>query len=701
MTQEDVRRAHVLGRLEHVLAPTAIAVVGASERAEAPGARVVRYLLAHDYAGAIYPVTRREGDIQGLAAYPSLDALPQVPQLVVVAVAVEGVPDILSDAAKLGVDGVVVFSAGADPVLAERMRAISDESGVLLLGPNCTGFVNVPGRVAASFNSVLELNPLEPGHLSVVTQSGGVGSVLFNRLRDAGVGLRFMVSTGDELSVGMGDVLAYLAEDEGTAAVVAYVESFRIADSFLAGAEALRMAGKRLIVLKAGNFPVAQIAAQTHTNALATDGKVAGAVLDEVGATRVTTVRQAVDAAAIDAALRRAHATATVASSIAFIGTSGGGCVLAADAAARAHLSVVQFADETNVALAKMLPSFASVANPLDVTAGLLNEPRRLADVAQTVADDPHVELLVIVGLISTRVLAESIVNAIAQIRSEGGPPVIVALESGSVVEDVYSDLRIPGVAVIEGLDDSMQALAALAAARPPAIWPETGPTPLEDGPSAFDHIGPGARDLPEDESLEVLLRAGLPVQVATPIATAEDLDDAALSYPLALKISAEAVFHKQRHRLLALDLATPAAAKAARDELLRAAAAAGVEDWRLVAQPMAPRGIELILGLRRDPVFGSLVVLGVGGTLVEDVGRVAVARAVAAQRDPDGLVARAALTDAVSPAARQALADTIRRFSAFVLRSGERLRECEVNPLIVLSDGGLAIVDAKICVDA
>ena len=695
-TRDDSRRAYVRGKLESVFAPRSIAVVGASERVEAPGGRVIRYLQAHGYPGAIYPITRRPGPVQGLEAFSGLEGLPEVPQIVIVAIGVEAVPEILERAGGLGVDGAVVFGAGADADLAERIRSISEMSGVLLLGPNCTGFMNVPGRVAASFNSALELTDVRPGALSVVTQSGGVGSVLFNRLHDAGVGLRFMVSTGDELDVGIGDVLAYLAADQGTETVIAYVESFRSADSFLDGADALRVAGKRLLVLKAGNSPVAQSAAQTHTNALATDGEVAAAVLHEVGAVPVPTIRQAVDAAAVDEALRAAGAGARATSAIAFIGTSGGGCVLAADAAARAALPVVQFTAATAAALDALLPSFATVANPLDVTAGLLNDPDRLREVIETVARDENVELIVIVGLISTRVLVETVGRAVADVRAAGGPPIVAAVESGSLVQDVYAALRIPGAATVFGLDDCMQALALASPSVDVAPVAPAGEVGIDE---PAPDLGPGARDLSEDESLRVLAAAGLPAVVTSPVETPEDLDR--LDYPIALKVSGASVFHKHRYGLLALDLATPAAAKAAHENLSRAAREAGLQEWQVVAQPMAPRGIELLLGLRVDPVFGSLVVLGVGGTLVEDIGHVALARALAAQHDPGSLIGRAGIEASLSPPSRAALAEAIRRFSAFVLASAPRLRECEVNPVIVKPDGTLAIVDAKVCVDA
>lgn len=692
------RREHVRVRLKDLLEPRAIAVVGASERLNSPGERVIRYLRTHGYEGRTYPVSRRGGDIQGIESYPSLDVLPETPQLVIIAIAVENIPGVLDDAGAIGIPTAVAFAAGTTTALTATIQDACTRTGVVLLGPNCTGFVNVTAHVAASFNSALEVKPLRRGRLSVVSQSGGVGSALLNRLHDARVGLRLMVSTGDELDVGLGDLLAYLADDDETDAVLAYLESFRNAESFIAGAIALHAAGKRLIVLKAGNSPLAQSAAETHTNALATDGAIATSVLRELGATTVETLREAVDVVNLAACLNDAQAAPDVGQRVAFIGTSGGGCVLAADAAARAGLSVAEFQPTTSAALAELLPPFATVANPLDVTAGLLADPARLADVTKVVSSDPEVGLIVIIGLITSRVLVEVLSDSLQQIRADGGPPIVVAVETGSLVQDVFDAIDTAGVAVVAGLDNCMSALGAL------ATTPQATPSAASRGTQSLSQsawMPEGRRDLSEEDSLRILREdAGLPAIATSQITGVGDLDRPKFAYPIALKVSASDVFHKQRHSLLALDLRDADEARAAFLKLTENAREAGIEFWRIVAQPMAPRGVELMLALRKDPVFGSFVVLGIGGSLVEEIGRITLMRAAAVWSNPERLITDAGLRSSFSSEVIQTLEEVVRSFSGFVLASGERLRECEINPLIVQSDGALTIVDAKICLD-
>jgi acyl-CoA synthetase (NDP forming) len=271
----------------------------------------------------------------------------------------------------------------------------------------------------------------------------------------------------------------------------------------------------------------------------------------------------------------------------------------------------------------------------------------------------------------------------------------VVAVESGSLVQDVYDRLDAPGAAVVTGLDDAMRALRH--------VGDQTNHTGIERvAPPVFaplPELGPGPRDLGEDESLRVLAEAGFPAITPIAVSPTAAVRDLEMDYPIALKVSAASIFHKQRDGLIALDLPDANAAEAARKRLVEAATVRGVPDWQLVAQTMAPRGVELLLGLRQDPVFGSLVVLGAGGSLVEGIGRVALARATTAAVRPVAFIERTGVAHSLPAPALAALAAEVARFAGFVIAAGERLRECEVNPLIVTPEGRLAMVDAKLCI--
>jgi acyl-CoA synthetase (NDP forming) len=691
--------------LEAILKPASIAIIGASQDATKLGGRPVQLLQRFGYAGRIYPVNPRATEVQGLPAYASIADVPETPELAIIAVAAEAAPDALEACAARGVRGAVIFSSGFSELgeqgeaLQARLRATARRSGMRVLGPNCLGAVSIAEKSIATFSIVLENSLPKEGPLGIVSQSGNLGSYTALLARERGIGISRFLTTGNECDVDAADGVAFLARDPATSVILLVLETCRDASRLVAALEEARQAGKPVVVLKIGSSEAGQAAAASHTGALAGSDAVFDAVFRRAGAWRVRSVEQLLDlghAAAVLGPRRLPRGRR-----VTLLTASGGFGVLLADAASAAGLELPAPSAETQRRILQAVP-YASPHNPVDATAQMSSRPDILEAILSAILEDDGSDALLL--LLSSSLYLDRLravyMQTLRSIRQRFPERVVMLAVHGP--QDAVEELTALGFPVVDGVDASAAALAGLcglarAQGLPPprAALPQAAPLP----PEALRH---------EHGAKQALAAAGVPV---LPERIVRDADAAAaaataLGFPVVLKIVSEDLPHKTEVGGVALGLDSAGAVAEAHDAMLarvRKKAPAARIDGVLVA-PMVGGGTELILGAKRDPVFGPVVVVGLGGIFAEIMQDVAVRPAPVDEAEATEML-RSLKAFAVLDGARgrpradlPAAARAIAALSRFAAQHAEEVAEIDINPMLLLPEGqGAVALDALI----
>lgn len=718
--------------LRPLFAPRSIAVVGASPRSDI--AKVLR-----DNAriiGSEVPVrfvNPKYEEILGERCYPSLEALPEVPDSVVLAVNPLRAAPIAADAARVGARALIIPGGGvveggdAARHMQAEVRRIALEHGIALLGPNCMGLVDWTTRCATYIGDV---NPWLPrGPVAAIAQSGSVTDAFIHS--GTRIGFSRIVSCGAEVVLDICDYLAHSLDDPETRVVLLFVEGFKRPERFLALADRALELGKPIAVVKVGRSAQAQVAALAHSGSLAGEGPVTDAALDAVGVIRCRDLDELHETAELLAGAHR-MGRSVGRGRTGVVTASTGEASLIADLAIETGLDLPTVPETTRERIVEALPSMGYVGNPLDPWGA--DDP----DVAypacfEAFADSGAIDVLVGVYDFPYRSLpaevesASSVVRALVEATRErpGILPVYVSLTSNEPTPELLEVMTEGGGGpVLRGAVEAFAAIARVATwearrahrlgagPRRPA-WPI-----LADGriPYGFDrqhaegvaevdasepvsHPEPARRVLAERESLELLREAGLPMVEA--IVAAEPAEAAHLAgemgFPVAVKLDAAGAAHKSDIGGVRLGLGDPYAVRAAAAEVMQAGRAAGLEVRGVLLEPMAEPGLELIAGLKRDPLFGPVVLVGIGGILAEVLADVAI-RLAPIDRDEalemlDALRGAALLRGVRGgrAVARGPVADVLVRLGRLAMERPD-IAEIDLNPIIATPDGALAV---------
>ncbi|GLT12060.1 acetate--CoA ligase family protein [Sulfitobacter porphyrae] len=688
---------------EAIFQPRSIAVIGASSDPNKTGGRPIHMLKIHGFAGAIYPVNPKSAEIQGLKAYPSLTELPEVPDLILVLVPGAAAVSVLEVAAELGVGAAIVLSAGfaengpEGAVLQQRVSELATQSGMRIVGPNCLGSVSVGNRAVGTFSISMEKEMPATGGISIVTQSGNIGSAALSLLAESGAGVARFIATGNEADVQASDALFWLARDAETKVILLGLETCRDGGRLIAGLEAARDAGKPVIALKIGTSEAGQKAALSHTGGLAGSDRVFDAVFKRYGVVRVHSLEDLVQiGAAVEAIGTRRIGTTP---SAAMVAASGGFGVMMADAAAAHGVAVNPLSAASQARIKERLP-LASAVNPIDATAQMSADPDILENLVEAALDDPAnstVCLMLALGMNNSR-LRGIFTDALQRITDRHLDRTVVACISGP--KDAIADLRGMGIACFPTIDAAMSGIAALSR--------------LERGaPSEPMETIARARLQPEAWRNEVtakaaLRAAGLPFTEDLVATTAQEAAEAAesLGGAVVLKILSPEIQHKSDIGGVELGIQGGADAREAFTRIINAAdrhAPAARIDGVIVA-PMTTGGTELILGATCDATFGPVVMVGLGGIFAEIFEDTALELAPVTKSQAAAMVRRLkafALLDGArgrAPADIDALTDAIVALSRFALRHAEDVAEIDINPLLVRDKGlGCVALDALI----
>lgn len=688
--------------LDALFSPRSIAILGASDDVTKIGGRPLQFLRKYGYAGRIYPVNRKAGVVQTLQAHASVADLPEAPELAVIAVPPEGVLDAVEDCAGRGVRAAVVLSAGFSELgeeggrLQARIAQVARRSGMRIVGPNCLGAIGVPDRSIATFSVALEDAFPAAGPVGIVSQSGNLGSYTLRLASERGLGISRMLTTGNECDVDIADAIASLAADPGTTVILCCMETCRDGARLQQAMAMAREAGKPLVVLKVGVSEAGSEAAASHTGALAGSDAVFDVVLRNGGAVRVPSIEQLLEVGHALAVLGPARLPRG--NKVAVLTASGGFGVLLADAASAQGLALPKLAAQTRERILQVVP-FASPANPVDMTAQVSSRPEVLAKVLAAVAEDDSCDALVLQSANAFHVprLREVFLAALAQAREQHPSRLIVLCARAP--HDVRAQLNVMGLPVVEGIDAACATLAALVrlGARTEAV-PEAIVVARE----------PLSRDAFETEASAkaALARAGLPVLPEIVAGSrAEALAAArAIGFPLVLKIVSPDIAHKTEVGGVVVGVRSEGQLVDEYEGLLARVAqkAPQARITGVLVARMVQGGTELILGTRKDPVFGPIVMVGLGGIFAE------VLKDVALQSAPvDAAQALAMLRSLKAfplldgargrpKADVQAAASAVAALSRFAARHAGEVAEIDINPLVVLEAGqGAFALDA------
>lgn len=689
-------RANAPPGLERLFRPEAIAVVGASETPGAVGQQVVDNLQRLGFRGRIYPVNPKYERLFDLPCFSSLKDLPEVPDVVAVAVPARLVPAAIEEAGAAGIPYAVVYASGfaetgeAGRSLQDAVTAAARRHGLRLIGPNCQGYMNIAERIHVGFGPPYRLT-YRSGRVGVVSQSGAFGNSLIMGMSAEGIGLRRYVSTGNEAECGALDLIEGMLEDPETAVVAGYIEGFRDAASLRRLAARAAERDVPLVLWKVGTSRAGAKAAASHTANLAGDPAFYKAAFRQLGIVEANDVGDMADCIRALLSGRRAAGPR-----VGVVTISGGAGVAMADRAEELGLELPALADTTIAALRETLPAFASFANPLDVTAGALTSPDTFEAALATVAADPAVDMLALAFAAASGSAATTIARALEALAAKITLPIAVAWNApreGN--EEAYGILERANLPVFATPGRAIRGLSATHRFGQARLRQDRLHALAADGPA---RTVPTVRTLDEAEGKTLLDGTGISAPAEAAVATAEEARAAAarIGWPVVMKLLSAAVLHKSDVGGVRVGLTDEAGVAAAFEEIRtigREMDPAAPEACVLV-QAMIRGGVEVIVGARIDEVFGPMVLFGAGGVYAELLSDVAFRLAPIDEAEARTMIGEARIARILQgargrpPLDVDALAGALAGLSRLVAAPRGRLREVEINPLFVLPRG-------------
>lgn len=709
--------------LAGLFSPRSIAIIGASGDPAKFSGRFVPYLQRHGYSGAIYPINSRRDEISGVRCYPDLASVPGNVECVIYAAAADEAQQALAAAASKGVKLIVVTSAGfAETGEAEGRRkeaelaALARSSGARLLGPNCVGFLNTVDGIAAAAAAAFEWEPPLPrGRIGVASQSGGLAmaSIILGGWSE-GIGFSHVISTGNEADLDIVDAGRFLLEDPQTDTICLTIEAVRDGQGFIRLLQDAQLAGKPVVVLKTGRSDIGQQMAASHTGALAGSHEVFSAIAHRHGAALVDDLDDLWQVAQMFAKLRAAgkldpRGERFAGQGCAACSVSGGHIGLLADLAADAGMAFPALAPATQERLRQALGKTGPVLNPVDMSGGSVSDHSTWARSLGPLLDDPSVT----VGLpiLTAAKNYDSVCADLERLDQEHEKPLIVTWAGASFQGEGKLALQRSPLPVFWTPGRTARALVALDGwqrAHAQAKAASSPPVAALPHPLVTAAAKAGRSVLTERESKLLLLELGFPITRERLARSVEEAVAAAreIGFPVVLKGEHPAIAHKTEAGVVRLGLLDEVQVQVAFVEITDRMAifAPGEPANGVLVAEMAGAGIEFMMGARRDPVFGPMVMFGLGGIFVEALQD---ARLTPAPLDPtqaralvEGIRGAALLRGArgTHPADIDRLAALLCRLGDFALANTD-ISDIDLNPLVLLNRPGdnLCVLDALV----
>ena len=691
--------------VRRLLHPRSVAIVGASSDPASIGGAPLVLLERFGYRGEIHLVSRTRREINGRPCVPSIDDLPDGVDAAILAIGKVGVEDAVAAAGRRDIGGVIAFSSGyaeidADGADAQRRLAdLAAGHGLALAGPNCLGLVNFVDAVPLTFGDVMPNRRSGHPGLAIVAQSGAMSLALTYDAMAQDIPVSYAISTGNEAVLGVEDYLAVLIEEDNTKAVALLVEQIRRPETFLGLAARARQREITFCVLHTGRGERAQAASLSHTGAIAGDQDVLRAIVGREGVLFIDSLDELIDTAGV---LTKTKLPGT--SGVGFMTDSGAAKTFAIDVSEEIGVVLPELTPATIELLRAELPAFATASNPADITAMGLNDPSLYARVARVLLGDDDVGTLVVAAMPGSKVQGTEQVEALLPTLTTAEKPVIYTIMGGESPIPSTNRMKIldAGLPLFRSPERALR--AAGNAASVARTWRDAT---RRAAPRPIDRLAVTSTErLGEREAKALLASAGLSVPASQLVTNPIDALAAAgqLGLPIVLKIASAQITHKSDIGGVAFvrdkDAVAERAARMIAD--VQAARPDAIIDGILVEQARSG-GTEMLVGARRDPVWGPFVLVGLGGVWAEIIRDTVV---IAGEADRSEILERigclrsaAVLRGARGEAPRdiEALIDTI-ELLAGILRSTPEIVEIEVNPLLVLAHKeGVVALDAVI----
>lgn len=686
---------HIKTALDALWAPASVAVVGASADPNKTGGRPVAYLLKHGFKGDIWPINPRADEIAGLHCYASVGNLPSAPDVAIVLLGVERAEAAVRDLSEKGCKLAIVLASGYGEAGEEgraRQSALRAAAGDMrLLGPNTIGAMDLSRGIVLSASGALEGDNIAKGGISVASQSGGILGALLSRGAARGIGFCKLASTGNEADIDIADLIEAYAQDDETTVIAAYIEGIRSVEKFRRATTAARDTGKPVVVYKVGRSESGARAAVSHTGAMAGEDRTYDALFRQLGVIRAQSFSDLLDLPAMLASRRRLGGRR-----IAILTSTGGAGSLVADNCGILGLEVPELDTATGQTLADLLGSDAPmIGNPVDVTlAGV--EPAIMTAATQALLTSDGIDGVVVVVGSSALARPDVAAGAIrAGLAASDKPLIAYVSPHAPHIVDLLNREGVPAFAAPETCATVLDAALPIVPA---------GATLTLSGAASPEGLPSGT--LNEAEARALFDAFGLGGAKSHTVQTAQEAKDAAIKLggPVVLKVLSREIAHKSDVGGVRVNLSADEVGPALTQMAEKLAAQGLPKPEGYLVQAMLKGGIEMILGLRRDPQLGPLILLGAGGVQAELSGDSTLRLLPLREGDARGMVEELRikmLLDGYRGASAHdvdALVAAIEALAQMGAALGDRLEEVEINPLFVMQKGqGVAAADGLV----
>lgn len=613
-------------KLNSIFRPQRIALIGVPANPNSVGGVTLRNLVGGGFSGVVYPVNPKYEAVMGIPCFPNVKSLPKTPDLAVITTPANVVPQIVLECGEAGVKGIIIMSAGFKEVGSEgkdletQVRQIVKKYDMRVIGPNCLGVMVPSQKLNISFASTMP----KPGNVAFISQSGALCTSVLDWAEEENIGFSYFVSIGNTMDVGFGDLIDYFGQDPNTKSIVLYVESISWAHEFMTAARAFARK-KPIIVYKAGRFPESAKAAASHTGAMASEDSIYDALFRRAGIARVYNIGNIFDFTDLIGRKRIPKGA-----NLAIITNAGGPGVMATDALIAKNGHLCKLSEDTMEKLNKLLPNYWSHGNPVDVLGDAA--PERVSMATELVMNDPGVDAVMVILTPQAMTKPTETAQAIVKVSQNSSKPIIAVWLGGRSMREGMDIFNKSGIAAFPTPEQAVRAFMTLVeySRNLDAIFE----TPKEI-PVSFTYdrakirekfvteIFPKQNVLSEEDSKALINAYG--IDTTNPV-LAQDADDAVviaqkIGFPVVLKIQSPDITHKLDVGGVVLNVDSNEMVRASYHGILekveKKAPDAFIEGIT-VQKMLVHDSVEMILGIKKDPIFGTVILIGLGGTEAE-----------------------------------------------------------------------------------
>lgn len=698
--------------MKHLMSPKSIAILGASNHPESIGGRPIKFLKSFGYQGEIYPINPKYETLQGLTCYKELSDIPLNIDLLIIITKPESIMKAMHEAKAQKIHAVMIITSGFSESgdegrkLEAELVNYAKSNDMLVMGPNCQGFINFDKKITATFTGALNRGGFNNGNICLISQSGAMSGMLYAMAVERGIDFSYLISGGNESVVTTSHFIDYAVDDEQTDIICVYMEGIKEASLLKAAAYRAAQMDKPIIAMKVGKSEAGSKAASSHTGALASSDGIVDCFMKQAGILRVETTDNLFDSMKVFLSRKR-----TKGNRIGVVSISGGAGVVMADACEKYQMMLPKLTDLTESKIRDNIPSFGSPHNPVDLTAQVLTTYEKFYHCIEAVNADENIDIIVIfIGLLEH--LKDHLTKAIETLNKATSKPILVTwLAATDEIKTWFYDKKIP---LFEDSDRCIYGASLLSqytSLRDECIQRDD----VEFKAQNYEIIGSLYKGdsgfLNEWASKQIISEIGIKTDAPTAVKDFEALELIApkLQYPVAAKVLSKSILHKSDIGGVILNIKNADELLSAYGTIVKNINENGLTEAfeGIVVSEMQPKGIEMIVGIKKDPLLGTAVVLGMGGTMVEilkdSVMQLVPINKKEALKMIDSLKSKKMLYGYRDMARKdiEALADVIVGVSDLCMVRPD-IQEMDINPLFVYDAGkGVVAIDALIRLEA